>query len=620
MKLKTMVAAAVMLAAGIGVFAQNAQYNALLAQAKDYANKQKFVYALGSYYDAIAAEPSEASKEAQDAFSALLESVKQGKPGIGDFDEFEIYDKWVLFLKEYEKYFTEYSPKAISFGPPQRQSIDRATKTGIYTVSVTWNWTAKYTRISQAVFAGLKQARQSDWTGIPEDWPKTSVYAAEFKAGTYLKDGVSLWYQDVPLDASHSRDAKIIVAAALVDYGYGRSVYTGSSYYSGVGRLADIYETVHYQKFSLNDIKFTVNDLSGKVLLTTSRLILKGSTGENAGTTVYTFTGVDRETMKIIDSGKVTIVPTELVLAYGKPPKNKEDMAVVTEDRTWIKKLPEIKLDMKKVVWGAEIDAFEIIAKKESAVAAKAAADKVPSLMITIEGGTFQMGSEKYSTSSPVHSVTVSSFEMMRTEVPQWLYTAVKGKENGKETDIQYDNFPVDHISWNDAVAFCNKLSLLAGLTPCYSGEGKETTCNFSANGYRLPTEAEWEYAARGGKHNSPFEYSGSDTRDDVAWYTSNNRETFEVAKKAPNALGLYDMSGNVWEWCWDLCKGHFSDYESITTEKDPTGIIPDKYDTRIIRGGSSEGGHKWHCTVWWRHFSDPNDRAAGFRLVRSIR
>lgn len=82
MKLKTVVVAAVMLAAGIGVFAQNAQYNALLAQAKDYANKQKFVYALGSYYDAIAAEPSETSKEAQDAFNALLESVKQGKPGI----------------------------------------------------------------------------------------------------------------------------------------------------------------------------------------------------------------------------------------------------------------------------------------------------------------------------------------------------------------------------------------------------------------------------------------------------------------------------------------------------------------------------------------------------------
>lgn len=592
MKLKTVVAAAVMLAAGIGVFAQNAQYNALLAQAKDYANKQKFVYALGTYYDAIAAEPSEASKEAQDAFSALLELVKQGKPGIGDFDEFEIYDKWVLFLKEYEKYFTEYSPKAISFSTLQRQSIDRATKTGTYTVSVTWEWTAKYKRISQAVFAGLKEARQSDWTGIPEDWPKTSVYAAEFKAGTYIKDGVPLWYQD---KADYTND-KIIVAAALAEYGW----ILRTSYIDT------------YNKFSLNDIKFTVNDLSGKVLLKTSRLILKGSTGENAGTTVYTFTGVDRETMKVIDSGKITIVPTELYLEYGNPPES-----FITEDRTWIKKLPEIKLDMKKVVWGAEIDALEM-------VAGKSAAEKLLPLMVAIEGGTFQMGSEKDSKSSPVHSVTVSAFQMMCTEVPQWLYTAIMGQE-GEEIRTKGDNFPVDRISWDGAVAFCNKLSIIAGLTPCYSREGSVITCNFNANGYRLPTEAEWEYAARGGKNNSPFEYSGSDTLNEIAWYRSNSKNKIsEVAKKAPNALGLYDMSGNVSEWCWDL---YYGNYENINIQKDPTGFIPKKsessYRERIIRGGTYLDSRD-PLTVWYRentyHDNMPSDGFTGFRLVRSIR
>ena len=592
MKLKTVVVAAVMLAAGIGVFAQNAQYNALLAQAKDYANKQKFVYALGSYYDAIAAEPSETSKEAQDAFNALLESVKQGKPGIGDFDEFEIYDKWVLFLKEYEKYFTEYSPKAISFGPLQRQSIDRATKTGIYTVSVTWNWTAKYTRISQAVLEGVKRARQSDWTGIPEDWPKTSVYAAEFKAGTYLKDGVPLWYQD---KADYTND-KIIVAAALAEHGW----ILSTSYIDT------------YNKFSLNDIKFTVNDLSGKVLLKTSRLILKGSTGQNAGTTVYTFTGVDRETMKVIDSGKITIVPTELYLEYGNPPES-----FITEDRAWLKKLPEIKLDMKKAVWGAEIDALEM-------VAGKSAAEKLLPLMVDIEGGTFQMGSEEKNDSSPVHNVTVSTFQMMRTEVPQWLYTAVMGKE-GEEIRTKGDNFPVDRISWNRAVAFCNKLSIIAGLTPCYSGEGRAITCNFNANGYRLPTEAEWEYAARGGKNNSPFKYSGSDTIDEVAWYRGNAKNKIsEVAKKAPNALGLYDMSGNVCEWCWDLYNGN---YENVKIQKDPTGFIPENpegyYSKRIIRGGTYLDSREY-LTVWYRENTAndnmPNDGFTGFRLVRSIR
>ena len=592
MKLKTVVAAAVMLAAGIGVFAQNAQYNALLAQAKDYANKQKFIYALGSYYDAIATEPSEASKEAQDAFSALLELVKQGKPGIGDFDEFEIYDKWVLFLKEYEKYFTEYSPKAISFGPLQRQSIDRATKTGTYTISVTWEWTAKYMRISQAVLEGLKRARQSDWTGIPEDWPKTSVYAAEFKAGTYLKDGVPLWYQD---KADYTND-KIIVAAALAEHGW----ILSTSYIDT------------YNKFSLNDIKFTVNDLSGKVLLKTSRLILKGSTGQNAGTTVYTFTGVDRETMKVIDSGKITIVPTELYLEYGNPPES-----FITEDRAWLKKLPEIKLDMKKAVWGEEIDALEM-------VAGKSAVEKLLPLMVDIEGGTFQMGSEEKNDSSPVHNVTVSAFQMMRTEVPQWLYTAVMGKE-GEEIRTKGDNFPVDRISWDKAVAFCNKLSIIAGLTPCYSGKGRATTCNFNANGYRLPTEAEWEYAARGGKNNSPFKYSGSDTIDEVAWYRGNAKNKIsEVAKKAPNALGLYDMSGNVCEWCWDLYNGN---YENVKIQKDPTGFIPENperyYSKRIIRGGTYLDSREY-LTVWYRENTAndnmPNDGFTGFRLVRSIR
>ena len=333
MKLKKFFVTVILLVTGISLFAQSADYNALLQKAKEFESKKQFVYALGTYYDAIAAEPSESSKEAQNAFNTLIESIRQGNPGSGDFDEFELYDNWVVFLKEYEKYFTENSPKAISFGTLKRESIDRTTKTGNYSVAVSWDWTAKYKRISQAVLAGLKEVWQSDWTGIPKDWPKTSVYASEFKEGTYLKDGVALWYQNLRECGGYYFDQKIIVAAALAEEGW----------------LWASNDLEPYKKFSLNDIKFTVNDLSGKVLLTSSRLILTGTAGtySSTGISTYTFKGVSQETMKLIDGGKVKIVPVGLYLEYGHPAKS-----TITEDRAWLKPLPELTLDVKNAVWG----------------------------------------------------------------------------------------------------------------------------------------------------------------------------------------------------------------------------------------------------------------------------
>ena len=115
MKLKKLIVASVAFATTMGLFAQNTDYKALLAKAKEYEDKKQFVYALGTYYDAVAAEPNEASKEAQDAFNTLSDSIKDGKPGFGEFDEFEIYDNWLAFCKEYEKYWTEYSPRAITY-------------------------------------------------------------------------------------------------------------------------------------------------------------------------------------------------------------------------------------------------------------------------------------------------------------------------------------------------------------------------------------------------------------------------------------------------------------------------------------------------------------------------
>ena len=202
---------------------------------------------------------------------------------------------------------------------------------------------------------------------------------------------------------------------------------------------------------------------------------------------------------------------------------------------------------------------------------------------------------------------------------------------------------PVEQVSWYDAIVYCNLLSIKEGLTPCYTIKGstdpaawgtspssndadwKSVTCNFDADGYRLPTEAEWEYAARGGQTGIldgswGNTYSGSNTADDVAWYFKNNdsensdSKTHEVGKKQANALGLYDMSGNVREWCWDW----YGSYPSGT--EDPAGPVTGS--SRVGRGGSWNDNDSG-CTVSIRRSSgDPYYRGIsyGFRLVRSIR
>jgi formylglycine-generating enzyme required for sulfatase activity len=170
--------------------------------------------------------------------------------------------------------------------------------------------------------------------------------------------------------------------------------------------------------------------------------------------------------------------------------------------------------------------------------------------MVPIIGGTYSMG-------VPKHDVTVSNFSMSKTEVTQkqWL-TVMASNPSGNVGD----NLPVEEVNWYAAVSFCNKLSIKEGKTPCYSIAGNTTPSDWTSGtivmhrtgGYRLPTEGEWEYAAEGGKGQT---YSGTNTTADLtkyAWYGSGTNKTMPVAIKLPNAYGLYDMTGNAWEWCWD--------------------------------------------------------------------
>ncbi len=236
-----------------------------------------------------------------------------------------------------------------------------------------------------------------------------------------------------------------------------------------------------------------------------------------------------------------------------------------------------------------------------------------PKDMVWVEGGTFQMGSnDGESDEKPVHQVILSSFWIGKYELTQKEWTEVMGSN---PSHFKGDDLPVEQVSWYDAVDYCNKRSVKEGLSPCYSGSGVNISCAWSADGYRLPTEAEWEYAARGGRQSKAYKYSGSNDISAVAWYYENSgSKTHKVGTKAANELGLYDMSGNVWEWCWDW---YDSGYYAKSQGPDPKGAGSGSY--RDLRGGSWGNGD-YYCRVADRGNFDPDrrDYDYGFRVARA--
>lgn len=206
--------------------------------------------------------------------------------------------------------------------------------------------------------------------------------------------------------------------------------------------------------------------------------------------------------------------------------------------------------------------------------------------------------------------ISVNSFYIANTPVTQKLWETVMVQN---PSFFKGDSKPVENINKYDAMKFCNKLSLLEGLSQCYFkiqkqngvlsgniGTDREMNiCDFKANGYRLPTVKEWEFAARGGNKSFKYQYSGSNEINRVAWFNENsNGSTKSVGTKQPNELKIFDMSGNVWEWCWDIY------YGSAT----------------VLRGGSWNDSEE-HCKVDYRYSLGPFSKGygIGFRLARRM-
>jgi formylglycine-generating enzyme required for sulfatase activity len=221
--------------------------------------------------------------------------------------------------------------------------------------------------------------------------------------------------------------------------------------------------------------------------------------------------------------------------------------------------------------------------------------------MVLIEAGSFMMGSDEgYPDERPVHLVNLTRPFYLGVNMVTWAqydrFCNLTGKPLLDDYGWGRGNRPAMGTTWLDAVEYCKWLSRRDDLQDCFSGVHKNIECDFTANGYRLPTEAEWEYAARGGNLSEGYRYAGSDDPLEVAWHEANSSTmTQPVGLLKPNELGLYDMSGNGSDWCWDW---YAADYYARSPQDDPTGLPRSEISHDQFEQVKSKRGGYYHCGV----------------------
>lgn len=531
---------------------------------------ENWILELGNCWDSVEANPNLSSRSYYEKYNEIAENLRSGKPGNSEFSEDELHDAWISILKDFENYWSENCPRKFNFSRLRKYTtmetvkipftVDVAPDEGNgtqtetvfkeelrekanYSVSVDSDFILKFYEMRAIVQTGLRKARKADWTDIPKNWPLDSIYSDSDKS---------------------SENGTLLIN------------YNGNSPAS----------IVRISGTTFLDLKFDVKDKSGRTLLSSGRKLV--------GSSDVIFDDIDKEKVSLIDNaisdGGINFVPTELYLVYGKPD------SISNYSREWISALETKQISLNKIRFENPYETFHeehhVIDEEEARIIAS-------EMMVQIAGDG-----------------NLGSFEMSKTEITQKLYKDVM---RFNPSGFKNPNRPVETVSWNDAIVFCNKLSEICGKQPVYSVNGTtdydewnyvphrgnyiegDISIN-STDGFRLPTEEEWIYAAHGGNAHEEFAYSGREKEKiaEIAWYKKNTPKTREVATKKENSLGLFDMTGNVWEWCFDV--------------SDSDG------NAKIAHSGSWSYDERY-CKIADRYIRNPHQRydCLGLRLVSGI-